>query len=69
MNIDTKKLERARVIRGWSKAKLAEIAEMDASTVGRVEAGKNLKPETVKQIADVLGLTMEELVIEDEVAS
>jgi len=60
MKIDTTKLERARIIKGWSKTALAEQANIDPSTVGRVERGESLKPETIKRIADVHGLNRED---------
>ena len=68
MKINTEKLERARLLKGWSKTALAEQANVDPSTVGRVERGENLKPETVKRIADVLGVNMEELLLENNAA-
>lgn len=62
MKFDTYKIEKARVLRGWSKRRLAQVAGIDPATVGRVERGVNLKPETVKKIADVLGIEMTDLV-------
>jgi transcriptional regulator with XRE-family HTH domain len=69
MKINTEKLERARLLKGWSKSALAEQADVDPSTVGRVERGENLKPETVKRIADVLGVKMEDLIFENNNAA
>jgi transcriptional regulator with XRE-family HTH domain len=68
MKINTYKIERARLLKGWSKTTLAEKAKVDPCTVGRVERGKNLKPETVKRIADVLGLDMSDLLIDSNAA-
>jgi ribosome-binding protein aMBF1 (putative translation factor) len=66
MKVDTKKIQRARHVRGWTKAKLATVAGINPSTVRRVEEAEYLTPQTVKKIADALGLTMEELVLDEE---
>ena len=65
MEIDTKPLERERIKRGWSKARLAKHLKLDPSVIGRVERGENRAPDTVKRIADFLGVPMEEIVIDD----
>lgn len=62
MKIDTTQIQRARVVRGWSKTRLASAAGIAPSTVGRIESGKFMKPETVKRLVDVLGLRMEDIV-------
>jgi len=61
MNINTKKIQRARIIRGWTRRRLAAAAGVDPATIGRIEQGTSLNPETVKKVADILGLSMEEL--------
>jgi ribosome-binding protein aMBF1 (putative translation factor) len=66
MRYDIQKLERARILKGWNKAFLAKIIEVDPAVIGRVEKGENTNVVTVKKMADALGLTMEDLLIEDE---
>jgi transcriptional regulator with XRE-family HTH domain len=67
MKINTKKMERARILRGWTKARLADEIGIDPSTIGKIERGKNFKPPTIKKIADALGLDMESLLLDDAV--
>lgn len=61
MKIDTEKIQRARTIRGWTRRRLAAAAGVDPATIGRIERGISQNPETVKKVADILGLAMEEL--------
>jgi transcriptional regulator with XRE-family HTH domain len=61
IQIDTKRLEAERVLRGWSKTRLAALAGVDPATVSRLERGHHRKASTLKRVADVLGLRMEEL--------
>ncbi len=65
MRYDFTKLTKARMVRGWTQAQLAEAIGEYQSTVSRVEAGKIQHPGTIKKIADVLGLNMEDLIIDD----
>ena len=44
--------------------RLAELIGVDPKTVGNIEKGIGGKPETIKKIADVLGIDMNTLVIE-----
>lgn len=54
-----KLLEAMRAARGWSKADLAKRADLDPSTITRLEQGTR-KPdrETVAQIAEAMALTI-----------
>lgn len=61
MKIDTKKIQRARAIRGWTKRRLAAAVGVDPATIARIERGLTQNPETIKKVADTLGLSMEEL--------
>jgi len=61
MKIDTRKIQRARTIRGWTRRRLATAAGVDPATVSRIERGTSRNPETIKKVADILGLSMEEL--------
>jgi transcriptional regulator with XRE-family HTH domain len=65
MTYDTKKLERARMLRGWSMTTLARKALLSPCTVGRLERGEHIRPETVKKIADKLKISMEDLLVAD----
>lgn len=47
--------------RGWSKAELARRAELNASTVGQIEAGRLVPyPGQVRKLAEALELTESE---------
>jgi len=51
-------------VRGLSKSVLAREVKLDSCTVARIERGEHAKLlATVKRIADVLDLKMEELVV------
>jgi len=68
MPYDTKQITRGRERKGWSKCRLAKAAGVDPKTITRIERGESLKPETIKAVADVLGLKIERLVIEEAVS-
>ena len=66
MKYDIARIERERVLRGWSKARLAEEIDKDPSTISLIENGKiDGNPATIKAIAEALGVPMEELLIEE----
>ena len=58
----THEIERARVIKGWSRSKLASLVGIHPSSYLRIIKGETRKPETINKIADALDLQMEELV-------
>jgi len=64
LTYDIEKLERARVIRGWTKGRLARAVGLTPSAISFVWKGQAKKAETLKHIAEVLGLTVEEILIE-----
>jgi len=68
MKYNVRKLERARKLKGWNKAKLAKVAGVDPSTVGHVETEEFVTEPTVKKLADALGLSMEEVLLEERPA-
>ena len=48
--------------RGWSRAELARRAEMNATTVGQIEAGRlTAYPVQIQKLATALGVAREEL--------
>lgn len=53
----------ARERRGWSQVQLAERAGMNSSTLSRIESGATPNPgkETLRQIADALNVSLEQL--------
>lgn len=65
MKYDIARIERERLIKGWSKDKLAQIADVDPKTITNVERGDGGNPATIKAIADALGIPMRELLIEE----
>jgi len=56
-------LKRARMVRGWGIGQMAARIRKDPRTVSRIEKGQTGKPETVKDMADALGLKMEDVVL------
>ena len=57
------KLTEARWKKGWTRKTLAKIADLSESTVGAIERGLANNPSSVKKIADVLDLKMEDLLV------
>ena len=55
-------LRRARLVKGWGVEQMAARIRMTTRTVYRVENGETAKPETIKRMADTLGLNMEDVV-------
>lgn len=52
-------LNKARLRRGWTHMKLAEECGLNYSTVQRTLTGRRRNPETVKILAEFLGIPME----------
>jgi transcriptional regulator with XRE-family HTH domain len=48
--LPVEKLERARVLRGWSKSDLAEKSGLGIATVSRALAGRPVEMETVRRL-------------------
>lgn len=63
---DTKKIEKARVLKGLRKSEVARRAGYSPATYTLVLKGRVQNPPTIKAIADVLGLSMEEIYIEQD---
>jgi ribosome-binding protein aMBF1 (putative translation factor) len=66
VKFDTKKLQHARIVKGWNKRQLAQQIDVTPSVIGRVEAGTNTNVKTIKKIADALSIRMDDIVIPDE---
>ncbi len=67
MRFDGTLIKKTRMLKGWSQKRLAAAAAVDQATVCNIERGKTNNPENVKKVADVLGLEMESLLVEDRV--
>lgn len=65
MRYDINKLERARRLKGWTKARLAQMVGLTAPAISAIWRGDSKNAETLKQIADVLGLEVEDILIDD----
>lgn len=62
MLYDVQRIERARILRGWTKTELARRIKKDPSTISLIERGKVIgRPATMKAIADALKISMERL--------
>ena len=61
VKLDVEKLERARIRKGWSKAKLAEAADVHRGTVIRASRGKGVFASTATAIAESLDVDVDEL--------
>ena len=67
---DTQKIEEARILKGFSKSGLAKKAGIHHTTYTQILKGpKHHYPPTIKKVADALGLSMEEIYIEETVKS
>ena len=51
-------LERTRLVKGLSYSELADELGLNTMTVSRTLRGVNMKPHTVKLLADYLGVDM-----------
>jgi transcriptional regulator with XRE-family HTH domain len=61
---DVSKLKRKRLEKYWTKKRLAVLAGVHPATVGRLEAGKHKDPDTIRKVADALGLDADELILD-----
>ncbi|MGZ9871794.1 helix-turn-helix transcriptional regulator [Priestia endophytica] len=69
LNIDKKKLQIARVEKGWTITKLATESGVNRKTIGEIEKGskKRLRYSTIEQIAITLGKHVEDFCSQFEV--
>ena len=68
MKYNRQKIERERVLKGWSRSTLAKKIGVNPSTISNLLAGKTGNIETIKKIADALGIDMKEICIDEEAA-
>src|SRR4030095_6347127 len=61
---DGNRIRTLRLKRGWPQEQLADIAELSARTIQRVEAGGNASFETLRSIACAFEVEAEDLLIE-----
>ena len=64
--VDTVAIDRARVLRGWSKGQLARAAKVDPKTVGNMLLGRR-RPTlgTVRAVATSLDLPLGDVIVFD----
>ena len=62
--VESSKIKRAREKLGLSQEKLARLADVSNNTIINIEAGKQQNPtvETLKKIAKVLNVPIEDLI-------
>lgn len=53
------------MLKGLTRSQLATVVNVYPSTIGRIERGEFQHPGTIKKMADVLGVAMEELIVEE----
>lgn len=62
IRLKSEKIALHRKLKGWSMAKLAAVVGMSPNTISELEANERQpREDTVKKIADVLGLDMADL--------
>jgi len=61
---DINKLERARMIKGWSKGRIARAAGVTPAAISQIWKGETKNPVTLKLIAEALGVNVEDILIE-----
>ena len=67
MQFNLYKLKRERVLKGLSMTTLGRMTGFTPQMIWYIEKKGSQSPQTIKRLADALGLTMEELIIEEEV--
>jgi transcriptional regulator with XRE-family HTH domain len=65
LTFDIKKLERARVIKGWTKSRIARVVGVTPAAITYVFNGRSKNARTLRNVAEALGLTVEEILIEE----
>ncbi len=54
-------IQKLRQDRGWSQEQLAEMADVSARTIQRIETGQAASPETLKALAAVFEISLKDL--------
>ncbi len=65
---DTRKIDKARILKGLSKSGFAKKAGIFPTTYTEILHGQNQYAPTIKKVADALDLSMEEIYIDDQEA-
>jgi transcriptional regulator with XRE-family HTH domain len=66
MKYDIARIRKERILKGWSQTQLARAVGLHVSSVSLIERGKiSGMPGTLKTICEVLGIPMEEILIEE----
>lgn len=59
-------IRKHRHLRGWTQKQLGEAVDLVKETISRLESGKhNVTVDKLQEIADVLGISMEEICLEN----
>jgi len=66
---DIQKIEKARIIKGLTKRDLAAEVGIHPNSYSRILKGEIQNPPTIKAICGALGLSMEEIFIDDKQTS
>jgi transcriptional regulator with XRE-family HTH domain len=61
-SVNVELLKELRIDRGLSQRRLSELAGVSNTTVWHIENGAAARPDTLKKLADVLGVRASELV-------
>ena len=57
----SEEMQRARISKGWSCARLGRESGVTGQSISRIERGEYTSPSTAKKIADTLGLPVNDL--------
>ncbi|RJQ43351.1 MAG: XRE family transcriptional regulator [Gaiellales bacterium] len=67
MRVNTKRIQRERIRRGWSRSEVARRIGSSPPAITRIEQGRTTPPKVLKAIAELLDIPIEELIeFEDE---
>lgn len=62
--LDASKLSRLAILRGWMRVDLASAAAVSPTRLSAAFNGRPIGPRIAKRIADALGTTIENLILE-----
>lgn len=66
MKIDVAKVRSLRLSKNWSQEQLSEVCGLSLRTIQRIENGSNLSLESLKVLAEALGVATNELLIQEK---
>lgn len=69
MRYNRQRIDRERMLKGWTRRHLGELAGVSENMVGQFLNHSVGTPRTVKKLADALGLEMSAILEDDEVQS